>query len=131
MKETLVLLAQYALKKEVQILLCNTRFRIASEVVQQKEMVGEMEMKNIKLAVNLNHLSANEYVQTIRKTGHLLDAIILGGVGSIEHSEYLPISKSGKSAKELNHFKDVLLIEKVYPVINKTVYDDCKYMGWI
>ena len=131
MKETLVLLAQYALKRDVQILLCNTRFRIASEVVQQKEMVGEMEMKNIKLAVNLNHLSANEYVQTIRKTGHLLDAIILGGVGSIEHSEYLPISKSGKSAKELNYFKDVLLIEKVYPVINKTVYDDCKYMGWI
>lgn len=117
MKESFKILSEYAGQRQLKILLTNTRFRIAADVKQQKQMLQQIGVSaNMGLAVNLNHLSEQEYSQSIDDAGHLLDVVILGGVGSMEHSEYLPIAESGKSADKLNRLKDVLLIEKVWPL---------------
>lgn len=132
MKKTFSLLTDYAKKFNIKILLTNTRFRVAGTVEQQNRMINEINNEgNLKLAINLNHLTAKEYMQAIEKAGNLVDVIILGGVGSSEHAAYLPIAESGKSADWLNKLDDVLLIEKVYPINNRTVCEDCKYMGWL
>lgn len=125
-------MSEYAGQRQLKILLTNTRFRIAADVKQQKQMLQQIGVSaNMGLAVNLNHLSEQEYSQSIDDAGHLLDVVILGGVGSMEHSEYLPIAESGKSADKLNRLKDVLLIEKVWPFTNESIYKDCQYMNWV
>lgn len=132
MKETFAILTNYAKKKDVRILLTNTRFRIAGSVAQQKHLIEEINEKEyMGLAINLNHLSKEEYIHSIDLADNFLKAIILGGIGSMEHSEYLPISESGKSSDRLNKLEKTLLIEKVWPVNNKSIYKDCKYMNWI
>lgn len=132
MKESFKILSEYAGQRQIKILLTNTRFRIAADVKQQKQMLQQIGVSaNMGLAVNLNHLSEQEYSQSIDDAGHLLDVVILGGVGSMEHSEYLPIAESGKSADKLNRLKDVLLIEKVWPFTNESIYKDCQYMNWV
>lgn len=132
MKETFSILAEHARKRNVNILLTNNRFRVAGDVKQQKQMLAQIgEYSNLGLALNLNHLSKQEYVKAIEEAGHLLDVVILGGIGSFEHSDYIPISQSGKSPGVLNGLEDVLLIEKVLPFNNERIYRDCIYMDWV
>lgn len=132
MKDTFTFLARYAEERGVDLLIANTRFRVASDVTQQRQMIKEMgKSKNLGLAVNLNHLSKETYIQELENAKDCLKIVILGGIGSSEHSEYQSISKSGKSPDILNGLKDVMLIEKVWPFTEQNVYKDCLYMNWI
>lgn len=131
-KRTYLHLSEYVKNKSIKILITNTRFREMATVKQQQHMIDEIGNKNnLGLAINLNHLTENAYVKEIEQAGSLLGAVILGGVGSIDHSEYLPISQSKKSADYLNSLENVLLIEKNGKLNNRNIYDDCLYMKWI
>lgn len=132
MKKTFGLLSEYAEERGVKILLTNTRFRLMSNVAQQKQMIHEIANNtSLGLAINLNHLSKDNYESQLKIAGKDLEVVILGCMGSSDHSEYHPISNSGISADILNELKNVLLIEKVWPFTNEDIYKDCFYMNWL
>lgn len=132
MKKTFGLLSEYAEERGVKILLTNTRFRVMSNVAQQKQMMNEITNNtSLGLAVNLNHLSKDNYESQLKIAGKDLKVVILGCMGASDHSEYHSISNSGISADILNELENVFLIEKVWPFTNVDIYKDCRYMNWL
>lgn len=129
MQETLAMLAEEAKNYGVKLLLANTRFRLASGIAEQRQMINAIGAENMGLCINLNHAQAG-LKSMLRTAGDTLGAVILGGVDNGENAAYLPVARSTWQADVLNGLEGVLLIEKSRPYSWEQTLEDVSFMQW-